>query len=438
MESFLGIAGVMLQFLWSFALAWWWLFLPFALFRPAIYFWIWWRNEIFSAQQRYIYVELKMPQDVQKPVKAMEDVFSGLWQIHDPANTRERWLEGKYQLNFSIEIVSTEGIVHFYMRIPEGGLKLLEASIYSHYPGAEIQVVEDYTKQIPQDIPNKEWELWGTSYKLEKPSPYPIKTYSKFFEPSPEGEEEKRIDPMAHLIEGLSTIGKGEHLWTQFILWPVLHTEPNESTLVQEGNEIVAALVRRKTPKVVSSLEGVGKDFQAVGTTLLTGQAPTVAEQEREIFPPEMKLTPGEREIVSAIEEKISKYAFKVSARFIYIAKRENYFGPAKAIPMSYFTQFSTATFNNFRPLRTTLTKTYTILTWFLDKRSVFVKKRRLMRHYLMHIPAFYPNSQGLFFLNIEELATIFHFPGKMVAPSVSVPRVGSKKGEAPPGLPTE
>ena len=428
-ESFLGIAGAILQFLWSFAIAWWWLFLPFVLFRPAIYFWIWWRQEIFASQQRFIYVELKMPQDVQKPVKAMEDVFSGLWQIHDPANTRERWLEGKYQLPITIEIVSTEGVVHFYMRIPEGGIKLLEASIYSHYPGAEIQIVEDYTKQIPQDMPNKEWELWGTSYKLEKPSPYPIKTYSKFFEPSPEGEEEKRIDPMAHLIEGLSTIGKGEHLWIQFILWPVLHTEPSESTLVQEGNDIVAALVRRKTPKVVSSLEGVGKDFQAVGTTLLTGQAPTVAEQEREIFPPEMKLTPGEREIVSAIEEKISKYAFRVSARFIYIAKRENYFGPAKAIPMSYFTQFSTATFNNFRPLRTTLTKTYTILTWFLDRRSVFVKKRRLMRHYLMHIPAFYPNSQGLFYLNIEELATIFHFPGKMVAPSVSVPRVGSKKG---------
>src|SRR3989338_5104343 len=245
---------------------------------------------------------------------------------------------------------------------------------------------------------------------------------------------------MAHLIEGLSTIGKGEHLWIQFILWPVLHTEPSESTLVQEGNDIVAALVRRKTPKVVSSLEGVGKDFQAVGTTLLTGQAPTVAEQEREIFPPEMKLTPGEREIVSAIEEKISKYAFRVSARFIYIAKRENYFGPAKAIAMSYFTQFSTATFNNFPPFKKTITNIYTVPTWFLDKRSVFVKKRRLMRSYLMHIAAFYPYPppEARFILNIEELATIFHFPDKMVAPSVAVPRVESKKGEAPPGLPTE
>lgn len=383
-----------------------------------------------------------MPQDVQKPIKAMEDVFSGIWQMHDPANPREAWLEGKYQLNLSIEIVSTEGVVHFYMRIPEGGKQLLEASIYSHYPTAEIQVVDDYTKQIPQDIPNKEWELWGTGYRLEKPSPYPIKTYSKFFEPSPEGEEERRIDPMVHLIEGLSTIGKGEHIWIQFILWPILHTEPHESNLVQEGNDIVAELVRRKVPtKSAGAFGGIEKDFQIVGTTLITGEAPVPTKaEEKDLFPPEMKLTPGERDIVTAIEEKISKYAFKVSARFIYIAKRENYFSPAKALPMSYFTQFSTATYNNFRPMKKTLTKSYTVLTWFLDKRRAFVLKRRLLRSYLMHIPAFFPYSppEARFILNIEELATMFHFPGKMVAPSIAVPRVESKKGEAPPGLPTE
>lgn len=437
--SFWDIVEAVLTFSFHFARAWWWLFLPFLLFRPTLSFWMWWRNEIFASQQRYIYLEIKMPQDVQKPMKAMEDVFSSLWQIHDPANPREKWLEGKYQLNFSIEIVSTEGVVHFYLRIPEGAQKLVQTAFYSHYPTAEIQIVDDYTRQIPQDIPNKEWELWGTNYILEKPSPYPIKTYSKFFEPSPEGEEERRIDPMSHLIEGLSTLGKGEHLWIQLILWPVLHTESNESTLVQEGNDIVAELVRRKVPgKPVSALGGIEKDFAAVGKTLMTGNAPTAAEQERELFPPEMKLTPGEREIVAAIEEKISKYAFRISARFIYIARRENYFGPAKALPMSYFTQFSTATFNNFRPMRKTLTKSYTVLTWFLDKRRLFVLKRRLLRHYLMHIPAFFPHSQGLFMLNTEELATIFHFPGKIVAPSTAVPRVEAKKGEAPPGLPTE
>ncbi len=381
-----------------------------------------------------------MPQDVQKPVKAMEDVFASLWQIHHPSRPRDKWIDGRYQHYLSIEIVSTEGVVHFYMKIRKQDLKLLETSIYSHYPGAEIQIVDDYTKQIPRDIPNKEWNVWGTSYILEKPSPYPIKTYSRFFEPTPEGEEEKRIDPMAHLIEGLSTLGKGEHMWIQFILWPVLHSEPDESTLVQEGNDIVAGLVRRKVPAKSGGLfGGIGKDLQAVGATLTTGQIPELTKaEEKELFPPEMRLTPGEREIVAAIEEKISKYAFRVSSRFIYIAKHENFFGAARNLVQSYFTQFSTATYNNFRPFKKTLTKSYSILTWFLDKRRLFVMKRRLLRGFLTHLPAFYPNSQGNFYLNIEELASVFHFPGKMVAPSVSVPRVDSKKGEAPPGLPTE
>src|SRR3989344_6099445 len=143
-ESFWVILGWLVSFALGFAAAWWWLFLPFILLRPAIYFWKWWREEIYSSKQRYIFVEIKMPQDVQKPIKAMEDVFSGIWQMHDPANPREEWLEGKYQLHLSIEIVSTEGVVHFYLRIPEGGKQLLETSVYSHYPTAEIQVVDDY------------------------------------------------------------------------------------------------------------------------------------------------------------------------------------------------------------------------------------------------------------------------------------------------------
>ena len=40
--------------------------------------------------------------------------------------------------------------------------------------------------------------------------------------------------------------------------------------------------------------------------------------------------------------------------------------------------------------------------------------------------------------LNIEELATMFHFPGRGVFPSGTMPRVETRKGEAPRGLPLE
>lgn len=426
-----------LGFIWEVIITWWWLFPPFLLWKPAVFLWGWWRREVFSAEQHYILLELKMPEDVPRPFKAMEDVFIGLWQMHDPPNTREALFEGKFQLSFSVEIISTEGNIHFYFRIPKGAQKLVESSVYSHYPTAEFEVVEDYTKLIPQDIPNKEWDLWGTNYVLERPSPYPIKTYTKFFEPTSTDKEEMRINPMALLIEGLSRIGKGENLWIQFVLTPILHSSPNESTLVEEGREIVAEIVKRPpAPKN----EGLLGDIKAVGTHVATGAEITTNKEEapKEIIPPEMRLTPGERDIVTSIEEKISKYAFGTHCRFMYIAKRENYFSPAKALAMTWFTQFGTATYNNFRPLKPTLTKVYTIFTWFTDKRKAFVRKRRLFRNYILRLPPYFPRAGGTFVLNVEELATIFHFPGRISTPSAAVVRVGSKKGEAPPELPME
>ena len=42
------------------------------------------------------------------------------------------------------------------------------------------------------------------------------------------------------------------------------------------------------------------------------------------------------------------------------------------------------------------------------------------------------------FILNTEELASIYHFPGRRVAPAPFIRRIEAKKGEAPSGLPTE
>ncbi|TSC56041.1 MAG: hypothetical protein Greene071421_60 [Parcubacteria group bacterium Greene0714_21] len=382
-------------------------------------------------------LELKVPSEVLKPIKAMESVFSGFWQMHDPARPREIWFEGHYQVNFSIEIVSSEGQVHFYMRIPQEAQRLVESAIYSQYPETEISVVEDYTKFFPRDIPNKDWEMWGTNFKLEKPDVYPIRTYAMFFEESTAEKEEKRIDPLSLLLEGLAKLGQGEHLWIQILLWPKL---PTEDKYVERGTEIVNKLVKRPEKAKAS---GFAPERKAA-YFLATGHMPEEAVAKEEMFPPEARLTPGERDIVAAIEQKISKPAFQASIRCIYLAKQENYFSPTKALPISFFNQMSSTTLNNFRPIKRTYTKEKTIFTWFLDARRLFLRKRRVYRYYTSRLSPFYPwqgseeTEHGKYILNIEELATIFHFPGKMTVPGVAVPRIESKKGEAPSELPTE
>ncbi|MCH7604391.1 hypothetical protein IID24_00100 [Patescibacteria group bacterium] len=389
---------------------------------------------MYDATHGFKIFEVIMPQDVVRPLKAMEAVFASLWQLYDPPNKREYWFEGQYQQNLSIEIVSTEGVVHFYLRFPEGNYQLIEAAVYSQYPDAELREVEDYTKKFPQDIPNKDWEFWGASYKLYKPDVYPIKTYSKFFELSPDIKEEKRLNPMSLFVEAASKIGKGEHIWIQFVCEPITIVQDD---YIARGKQVVDELISRpekeKPPSAVS-------DIHKVGHMLATGQEVGIQEEEqREFIPPEFKLTPGEREVVSSIEEKISKSMFRVHSRFLYIAKREIYFSPTKALPLTFYSQFQTSNLNAFTPLFTT--KVHTILFWFLDSRRRFLKKRRMFRNYTLRFPPYFPRNPGvgeMFILNIEELATIFHFPGRITAPATTAPRLAAKKGEAPLELPTQ
>lgn len=413
--------------LWQIFTTWWWVILPFIFFQPITFLLLWWRRQIWLASAKRIMLEIRVPREVIQPLRAMENVFSGLWQLYDPPNPREKWIEGKVQLAYAFEIVSIDGTIHFYIRIPEGARKLVESSIYSQYPAAEITLVEDYTKFVPQSIPTKDWDLWGCDYQLIKDDVYPIKTYAKFFEEKPEVSiEEKRIDPLSQLLEGLATLKPGEQIWVQIIAEPIT---PLEDDYVKRGRVVADKLARRATPRKEAPL------LSDVASVLISGQPSTVQEQPKDIIPPEMKLTPGEREILAAIEEKIGKYAFKTNIRFIYLSKREAYFGPAKALPMSFFSQFGTQNLNAMKPWSRTITKVHTIMTWFLDKRRLYLRKRKLFRNYIQRLTPLYPRSGGTFVMNIEELATIFHFPSRVVAQPM-VPRVEVKKGEAPPGLP--
>lgn len=416
--------------IWQFVVNWWWLILPFVFFRPATFLWLWWRQQVFFSKIKFIMLEVRIPAQTTRPIKAMEAVFSGLWQLYDPPNPREKWFEGKFQLSLSLEIVSIGGEIHFFIRTPEGARKLVESSIYSQYPDAEIREVEDYTKYVPQDVPNKDWDLWGADYQLIKEDVYPIKTYSKFFEEKPDiTAEEKRIDPLAQLLEGLATLKPGEQLWVQIIISPIT---PAEDNYVARGRAIADKIARRAAPP---SYPPIAIEAAEV---LISGKIPGKAPEQKELIPPEMKLTPGEREVLHAIEEKIGKYAFRTNIRFIYIAKRDAYFGAAKALPMSFFSQFSTQNLNALKPWPKTITKVHTILFWFLDKRRVYLRKRKLFRNYVMRLTPLFPRPGGTFVMNIEELATIFHFPSTTVVKAPFVPKVEVRKGEAPPGLPSE
>jgi len=268
---------------------WWWLPLPFILWWPFSFLWCWWRTDKFLKKKKFILLEVKIPKEVLKPMRAMETVVDGLWQIlYDPPDWWEKWVEGKTLLSYSFEIASIGGEPHFFIRIPESSRDPVESAIYSQYSDAEISVADDYSRFVPQDIPNKNWDLWAADYCFLKPDPYPIKTYIKF-ETEREPLEEKRIDPLANLLEAMAKIKPGEQLWIQIMAGPVSN---KEVPWVTEGEKIRDELARRaKKP--------VGKPMiMEAADVLVTGVPPgEKPKEEKEIIPPEMKLTPGEREV---------------------------------------------------------------------------------------------------------------------------------------------
>ena len=423
-------------YIWQIIQAWWWLFLPFLLGKPLLYLWLWWRFELFINQQKFILLEVKLPEESIKPIRAMEQVMDGIQQgFWDPPNFWEKWWNGKISIGFQLEIVSIGGEIHFYIRCPDYRRDIVEANIYSQYPETEITLAEDYAKNIPHNIPNKDWDMWASDYKLDKPSPYPIKTYLEF-ETEAEKEEEKRVDPLAALLETFAKIKSGEQLWIQIQASSI--GQEDAEPFLKEGKAIRDKIAKRPEAAKPKPM------IQEAAEILISGP-PSEEKKEKsmELIAPELRLTPGEKEIIAGVERKISKPLFTCSIRFIFLGKREVWFKSNLRLAIAYFGNYVTENMNALFPLGKTISKVYSRPPFSIfDRRRRYLRKRKMFRLYLERYPPCFPRKgnykTGTFILNTEELASLFHFPSRRVAPAPGVSRVEAKKAGSPTGLPTE
>lgn len=391
-------------------LAWAWILFPLILFGLSIKIWLWWRQEKWETKQNYVLLEIIPPPENKKPFKSMELFFSNVWGIYSSLKLVKiinKWIHGRKMYHLSLEITNIDEQIHMYIRARAEHRDTIEAAIYSQFPNSEIRAVRDYIEEIPFHTPNKKWNLYGFDLKLNKPDVYPIKTFSSFFEErSDPSKEEKRIDPIVVLFEGLKRLKPDEQIWLQIRIQP---TTSRESNYLERGRRIINKLTFRD-------------------------QKPPTREEKKESFiPPEMKLTAREREIVKAIETKISKPVFKTNIRCLYFGRREIFQRGRRTLAEQYFNGFNTTDLNSAQKWSKTKTRIYN----FFVKRRLFFRKRNIFRRYILRETPLFPKNQEekTFILNTEELATIFHFP-------VEAEHLGSfvsadKKAEAPYNLPT-
>ncbi len=382
--------------------------------------WVNWRQVLYAGKLKFVLLAIDIPKETEQTPKAVENMFAHIAGTIKGMNFYEKYWLGEFVLPFSFEIISIEGYIQFLIRTPAKHRNLVEAVVYAQYPDAEITEVDDYAAALPTKYPDPEYEFFGTEFILSKKSLFPIRTYLSF--------EDKLVgefkDPLSSLLEVMAKLRPDEQLWIQLIAVPASDAwkEAGEKEAKKMAGHVIPV---KKT--MFGTILGVPAEIVggALSEILPSGGA---AEKKQEQFPKAMLLTVGEREAIAAIQMKASKPGFNIKFRAVYLAKREVFKkGPIYTISGA-LKQFAALNLNSFKPYGRMTPK----FDYWYQRIVRREKQRKLALAYKNRSPA---RGAPLYILNIEEMATLYHFPSLLVkAPLLK--KTEAKRAEPPMGLP--
>src|SRR3989338_106645 len=393
------------------------------------------KREKYTSTWEWVLLAIDIPAlNIQTP-KAVEQLFSHIFSIWEPPSITTMFRRGYNEEFYSFEIISIEGYIQFLVRVRVKYRDVLEAAVYAQYPEAEIIEVEDYVSGIPTKYPNDTHDIWAADYVLTKHWAFPLRLYRDFEHSISKDAVLK--DPMGTLLESFTRIGPGEQVWFQIIIAPIA-----EKLWKDEAIEKIKEMVGEKKESGKSFLtwifdntltREISKGFAEINAQLSGGAGPGEdAGASKDSHEPKnqiLYLTPGERKIVEAMEDKISKIGFRTKIRMIYVAKKEAY-KPNKAI------NSITGALNQFNvPYCNMLLPKYMTSVEYMFAEA----RKNYRRSVLMHAYQERAIERGKepFVLNIEELATIWHFPMSHVKTPL-LQKAEGKHVEPPAGLPLD
>lgn len=371
---------------------------------------------------KWVTLAIDMPQmNVQTPM-AVEQMFAHLAGALDEADFKAKYWTGFAQKRFSFEIVSIEGYIQFIIRVEESLSDLVQTALYAQYPEVEITEIEDYISLAPEKIPSETHDVWISDFGLAEDNAYPIRSY-KDFEHSISKDTVLK-DPMGTFLESFSRIGLGEQMWFQIIVEPLANSWKEGA--IHKINELIGAKKEHHSGNPVADTFVKFSTQLVVGTgDYIFGRPPSEShDSHSDDGPPNQLsyLTPGQKKTVEAMEDKISKIGFTVKMRGAYIAKKE-VFKKSRAVTalIGAVNQYNVPSANSIVPKDK-------------DKKKKKVKPEKLYKAYRERdLSTGAPTS----IMNIEELATIWHFPMSHVKTPL-VQKASIKYVEPPSGLPTE
>lgn len=388
--------------------------------------WLEHRGNLWGDKQKYVLLAIDVPANNEQSPKSVENLFSFLHAAQSAPNLVEKWWEGKSQQAFSFEIVSIEGYIQFLIYTPEPFREFVKTGIYAQYPDAEIAEVEDYVDAAPRRYPDMDKDIWGSEFILTGPQYLPIKLY-KEFEHILGAPETTYRDTMANLMDVMSSMGPGEQLWFQIIASPANFDWIKDAA---KAHDKLAGL-KSKNPfeKTIlgKALQGAGSIVESLNPWNIKKDKSTVKEKEVSW----MNMHPGVKTKLEAIQMKANKIGYNCKIRAIYLADKTA-MNKAKGVNgfVGYMKQFAAMNLNGFMPDGK---KTATSTAYFQAAKRLNRRKNRIIRAYASRSGWL---GRTPYILNVEELATIWHFPLDAVTKAPLLQRSASRKVEAPMSLP--
>jgi len=416
MEDFISFFPNLFQGFVSSVLNYLYLFLP--LWLPIIMMsilwntWIYYIRAKFLVNQEYILLEIKLPKEIKKTPLAMELFLNALNQTIGEATFIHKYIKGSSRPVFSLELVSLEGDVKFFIWTRKFWKNLIEAQIYAQYPDIEITESIDYTKFVkysPESL-----SLWGCEYKLKKDDFYPIKTYIDYRLETEGIKEEEKADPLSPILEFLGAVEDGQQVWLQILVKAHKKDRPKKLKF----KEMIKKMELHKN-----------EDWRDEGQSEIKELVKKVLVDEKDPSKGYRVMTKGELNVVSALERSISKLSFDCNIRAIYLAEPNKFDAINIMGLLGAFKQFNSLDLNQFGLTFATSFdypwQDYKNMRVNLRKKIIFNSFKRRM----------FSGEYRPFVLNTEELATIYHFPGG-VAQTPTLSRLMSKKAQPPSNLP--
>lgn len=391
------------------------LWLPVAALITAWKVWIWYARSGFLFTRDAMLLEVKMPRDVTRSPRAMENALSKLWTDSGETTFLNRIWQGQVRPYFSLEIASFGGQIHFYIWCWRAWRPTVEAMMYAYYPEVEMVEAEDYASKFRFDPETQ--DAFPTDWRYEpRNDAYPIKTYIDF-ELDKDPKEEYKIDPLSEVLERMGTLKPSEQMWIQIVI-----------TMSRD---------KRRKPHAAwyqteDRFEGLIKQEIDVIRKNATGD-PNKPEDRWKQFSrvPMFKYA----ELIKAMDRNLGKHIFNVGMRGVYIADSKDFSAQGyTGMRWIWRTLGNPQYMNQLRPRRWGNPfdwpwQDFDSMRWNLMVRRYFDTYRRRSHFYSPYIM---PHNM----MSTEVLATIWHPPSAAVG-TPGIARIPAKKAEPPANLPT-